>query len=209
MFRGSVLLIGLLTLWWFAMVGPMVYLLKGAAGIFLNIQEAPSSGTWTLNVPLERTAPATPRQPVAQRIHSIDFDLERADAVAFTFSVPVYWAIMLAAPGVMRHLRQLLLGTALISGLQLVLLLLFVQITARNVASQLDGSDDPIGKWIRHLGEYLITNVLPYVLPFVVALSLHVELRRQIFAQSSEIQMLSPSSPGTRSERRRAKRQLR
>ncbi len=183
--RGSALLIGLLTLWWFVLLGPMLYLLKGAAGSFLLIVENPS-GDWTLRVPLEQTLPATPQQPVAQQIHSVDFDIRRADAIAFTFSLPVYWAIILAAPGVRRCLRPLLLGTVLMSAVELVLLVVFAQITARNAVSQLGGTADAGGKWVRHVGEYLIISVLPYAVPFVVSLSLHRELRGEIFPMGKE-----------------------
>lgn len=177
--RGSALLVGLLTLWWFVLLGPMLSLLKGAAGGFLFIAENPS-GDWTVRVPLEQTLSATPQQP-AQQIHSVDFDIRRGDVISFTFSLPVYWAIILAAPGVRRCLRPLLLGTVLMSAVELVLLVIFAQITARNAVSQLDGAVDAGGKWVRHLGEYLIISVLPYAVPFVVALSLHRELRGEIF----------------------------
>jgi hypothetical protein len=178
--RGSVLLAGLLTLWWFVLLDPMLALLKDAAGGFLLIAEN-SSGDWTVRVPLERTLPATPQQPVAQQIHSVDFDIRRSDVISFTFSLPVFWAVILAAPGVRRCLRPLLLGTVLMSAVELVLLVIFAQITARNALSQLDVAADVGGKWVRHLGEYLIISVLPYAVPFVVALSLHRELRGEIF----------------------------
>ncbi|MCX6628317.1 MAG: hypothetical protein NTW28_11895 [Candidatus Solibacter sp.] len=204
--RGSALLVGLLTLWWFALLGPMLYLLKGSAGSFVHIQEN-ASGDWTLRVPLERILPATPQQPVAQQIHSIDFDMPRGDAIAFTFSIPVFWAIVLAAPGVRRSLRPLLLGTALMFAFELITLLIFTRITARSVVAQLAGSEDATGKWIRHVGEYLIVSVLPYVIPFVVALSLHRELRREIFLWSKAADIPPASIPGGRPERRRAKKQ--
>ena len=178
--RGSALLVGLLTLWWFLLLGPMLYLLKGAAGAFLLIQENPS-GDWTLRVPLKEILPATPGRPVAQQIRSIDFDLARTDAIAFTFSLPMYWAIVLAAPGVRRSLRPLLLGTVLMAAVELALLLVFARIAARNTFTQLAGVEDAAGTWIRHLGEYLVVSVIPYVAPFVVALSLHRELSREIF----------------------------
>ena len=176
--RGSALVVGLLTLWWFVLLGPMLYLLQGAAGGFLLITENPS-GDWTVRVPLEQTLVATPQRP-AQQIHSVDFDIRRSDAISFTFSLPVFWAIILAAPGVRRCLRPLLLGTFLMSVAELVLLVIFAQITARNAVSQLDGASDAGGKWVRHVGEYLIISVLPYAVPFVVALSLHRELRGEI-----------------------------
>ena len=178
--RGSALLVGLLALWWFVLLGPMLSVLKDAAGGFLLIAENPD-GNWTVRVPLEHTLAATPERP-AQQIHSVDFDIRRSDVVSFTFSLPVFWAIILAAPGVRRCLWPLLLGTGLMCAVELVLLVIFAHITARNAVSQLEGAPDAAGKWARHVGEYLIISVLPFVVPVVVALSLHRELRGQVLS---------------------------
>jgi hypothetical protein len=204
--RGSGLLVGLLIFWWFLLLPPMLYVLKGAAGVFLQIEEDPS-GDWTLRVPLEKTVAATPRQPVAQQVHSIDFDMARGDAIAFTFSLPVFWAIILAAPGVRRNLRALVAGTALMAAVELAMLLVFAEISARGTAAQLGGDDEPAGKWARHLGEYLIAGVLPYATPFVIALSLHGELRDAIFPQNRNVEAASPPLEG-RGGRRRSKKKL-
>ena len=202
--RGSGLLVALLTLWWFVLLTPMLYVLKGAAGVLMSIEEN-GSGDWTLRVPLKMTLPATAQPRLAQNISSIDFDLPRADAIAFTFSLPVYWAIILAAPGGRRCWCPLLVGTALMCAAELVLLLAFAQITARNAAAQLAGSDDAVGKWIRHFGEYLIVSVVPYVLPFAIALSMHGELRTEVFSLGKEPEAFAASKPACRAERRRAK----
>jgi hypothetical protein len=53
--RGSALLIGLLTLWWFALLGPMLFLLKGAAGAFVRIEETPARD-WTLRAGRNRSS---------------------------------------------------------------------------------------------------------------------------------------------------------
>jgi hypothetical protein len=204
--RGSALLMGLLTLWWFVLQGPMLYLLKSAAGSFVPIEEHPS-GDWALRVPLEKTLPVTPQQPVAQQIHSIDFDMPRADTNTFTFSLPVYWAIILALPGVRRSLRALLLGTVLMSVFELALFLTFAEITAHNAASQLAGTEDSLAKWTRHVGEYLVISVLPYAVPFVVALSLHCELRGKVFRLGKQAEKSATPRSGGRPERRRAKNQ--
>jgi len=144
--------------------------LKGAAGAFVGVEET-SSGDWTLRVPIEKILPAIPLQPVKQQIRSIDFDMLRSDAIAFTFSLPVFWAIILAAPGVRRNLRPLLLGTVLMSAIELALLLAFAHITAHDEVSQLAGAEDAAGKWISHLGAYLVVAVLRRVL-FYTLLSL-------------------------------------
>ena len=203
--RGSALLVGLLSLWWFLLLTPMLYALKGAAGAFLLIQENPS-GDWTLRVPLEKILPATPQQPVAQQVHSIDFDMPRGDVIAFTFSLPVYWAIILAAPKVWRNLRPLLIGTVLMAGVELAMLLVFAQISAHNSAALLAGGADATGTWARHLGEYLIVSVLPYGTPFVVALSLHRELRGEIFPRNKDVETPASPPPAGRAQGRRAKK---
>lgn len=203
--RGSALLVGLLILWWFLLLSPLLFALKIAAAPFIGMQENPS-GNWTLTVPLEKTLPATPQQPVAQQVHSIDFDMPRSDVIAFTFSLPVYWAIILAAPCVRRSLRPLLAGTVLMAVVELAMLLVFAQISAHGTAAQLTGGEDAAAKWARHLGEYLIVSVLPYATPFVVALSLHRELRSEIFPKNQDIEPAAPARPDRPSERRRSKK---
>jgi hypothetical protein len=203
--RGSVLLVGLLSLWWFLLLSPMLYMLKGAAGAFLLIQENPS-GDWTLRVPMEKTLPATPQQPVAQQVHSIDFDIPRSDVIAFTFSLPLYWAIILAAPGVRQNLRPLLVGTAVMAAVEVAMLLVFAEISARNTAAQLGGGEDAVGKWARQFGEYLLASVLPYATPFVVALSLHRGLRAEIFPGSSAVEALVSAPAVDRVQKRRSKK---
>jgi hypothetical protein len=202
--RGSALLAGLLTLWWFVLLGPMLNLLKGAARAFVFIEET-SKGDWSIRVPFEKILPATRDHPVAQEIRSIDFDLPRDDAIAFTFSLPVYWAIILAAPGGRRRLRSLLLGTGLVSAIELALFLVFAQITAGNAVSQFGGIEDADGKWIRHVGEYMVVNVLPYALPFVVALSIHRELRVKVLASGEDSKPAGCSTLVGRGERRPAR----
>ncbi len=202
--RGSALLIGLLTLWWFALLGPMLYVLKGAAGAFVSI-EYTAAGDWSLHVPLHAILPATREHPVAQEIRSIDFDLSRSDAIAFTFSLPVYWAIILAAPDVKRSLRPLLLGTVLVSAIEVALLLVFAEFTARDAVSQFSGRADVEGGWLRHVGEYLIVDVLPYIGPFVVAISLHGKLRTQVLGvlPPAESSILAAREEQTRAKMRR------
>jgi hypothetical protein len=200
--RGSTLIVAMLSIWWFVLLNPLLAALQIAASPFLHIEETPSRD-WTLTVPIEKTLPAMPQQPVAQQIHSIDFDLPRTDVTAFTFSLPVYWALIFAAPGFRRSFRPLLLGTLLMGVVELVLLLVFAQIAAHNTIVQVTGVDDAFGKWLRHLGEYLIENMLPYATPFAVALALHPGLREAIFAlaPSAAMPAVTPSLPAKKRRR--------
>ena len=47
--------------------------------------------------------------------------MPRPDVTAFTFSLPVYGAIILAAPGIRRAMRPLILGTVLVAILKIIL----------------------------------------------------------------------------------------
>jgi hypothetical protein len=191
--RGSALLIGLLTLWWFVLLNPMVAVLEGAGGVLGGwvfggksgeLINENASGGWTFRVPLEMTVPASPEEPLAQQVHSIDFDIPRGDVIAFTFSIPVFWAITLAAPGLRRNVGPLVVGTLLMAGVELLLLLLFAEIAAHKAVAQLTPVSTTVA-WLLHMGEYLTVSVLPYALPFVVALAVHRELRWQIFQGGS------------------------
>ncbi len=187
---GSVLLIGILALWWVALRGPMLDLLHDAAGVFLQIKENPSGG-WAVRVPFEKLLPPTAQRPMPRQIHFVNFDMPPSDASRFTFSLPVYWAIILAAPALKRNLRSLLIGTAIMAALEVALLLAFVDLTAYDAISRIQG--DPGFQWGRRLGLYIVPNVLPYVLPFGLALSLHRELREQIlqFAKETSVPAFS------------------
>jgi hypothetical protein len=210
--RGSALLIGLLTLWWFVLLNPMVAMLEGAGGVLGGwvfggksgeLINENASGGWTFRVPLEMTIPASPEQPVAQQVHSIDFDIPRGDVIAFTFSIPVFWAIALAAPGLRRNLGSLGVGTLLMVGVELLLLLLFAKIGAYKAGAQLVPVSATVG-WLLHVGEYLTVSVLPYALPFMVALAVHRELREHLFHGGNVPHMASITvrkSPSVKSRR--------
>jgi hypothetical protein len=187
--RGSALLILLLVFWWFLLLNPLLFLLRDSAELFGSlilggesgqfVTETPS-GDWSFRVPLEAVAPRLPQQSGPLQIHSIDFDIARSDVNAFTFSLPVFWAIVLAVPGIRRSLRPLIFGTILVAILEIVLLLIYVEICARNAASQL-APQSGLTKWFLHFGEYLVVSVIPYTAPFPIALCVHRELRSQFF----------------------------
>jgi hypothetical protein len=186
--RGSALLITLLSLWWFVLSVPMLaalrFTVENTGGLFFGgrsvdlVHENPG-GDWTFHVPFEATIPATPEQP-ASRIDSVDFDLVRKDVHAFTFSLPVFWAVMLAAPNLRRSLRRILTGTAVMAVLELLLLMLLVDINARNTVAQITHTGGAFEKWLLKTGEYFVVGVIPFAAPFVLALACHPDLRRQI-----------------------------
>jgi len=184
--RGSTLLITFLVLWWFVLRAPMLSLLRGGIEMLGgDVAGETAAGDWTMRVPLEGVIPATQGR-AAQQVRSVEFDIARADVNAFTFSLPVFWAIMLAIPGLRRSVRPLAIGTALVAALELAMMFLYLQIVAHNNAAQLGVPQGAGAKWLLHFGEYLVVTVIPYAAPFLIAIWLHRDLRGQIFRASGE-----------------------
>jgi len=186
----SVLVTGFLILWWFVLMDPMLFLMREAIGVCgaavstshssLTVTETPNRD-WTFEVPLEATVPRSMTNPTPRQIHSVDFDLARSDAGAFTFGLPVYWAVILAARGVRRSLRPLVLGTVVMAVLEIALALVTAEILAHKSLAQMLPAQGPIATWLLRFGEYLAVNVIPYVLPFTAAISVDGGLREYIF----------------------------
>ena len=187
------MLVGLLVVWWFVVQEPMLFLLRKSAAAFGGlvfgvpstrfVTEAPS-GDWTFEIPIEFTAAGTSPTSPPVHFHSIDFDMARSDTPAFTFSLPVYWALILAAPWAGRSGRALLLGTILMGLAEIALLLLLVEIFAHKTVAEMSHSRDDVANWLLHLSEYLIVEVIPFVAPFVLAIWLHPGLRECLFGQA-------------------------
>ena len=215
--RGSLLLATLLTLWWLVLINPLQSLLQTAAqagGALLfsgrskfTITEA-ANRDWAFDVPIEPIVPPTPPGAVPQMLYSIGFELARSDAGGFTFGMPVFWAVILAAPKLRRNWRLLLVGTLAMAVLEVVLLLITVEILAYKSLAQILQSHDPVGGWFLRYGEYLAVNAIPYLLPFAVAIALHREVREHIFQWAAFAAASAPQAPDrtratTRGNRRR------
>jgi hypothetical protein len=189
--RGSALLIGLLTLWWFVFLDPMLSALQGVGDIAARLVFGGKSGefmredgsrNWTFRVPKRIIVPASRVTPAPQQIDSIDFDVPRTDVIGFTFSLPVFWAVVLAAPGWRRNLRPFLAGTGLIALVELILLLTFAATSAHRAAAAILSM--PMGTfetWLLRFSDYLTVLVVPYLAPIVVAFAVHRELRDDVF----------------------------
>ena len=191
--RGSALLMAMLALWWFALQPPMLFLLRSCESVALRLLSSSSptepiavdsSGDWNFRVPVEDTQRDTAKGSGPVKFRAIEFTIPRADVVLFTFSVPVYWAIVLAAPWSRSALRPLLWGTAALSVVEVLSLLALVEITAYAVVAQWHSSPDGLAAWLRDVGNKLIVGVIPFAAPVLAAVALHPELRSQIFPAS-------------------------
>jgi hypothetical protein len=206
--RGSALLIGLLTLWWFVLLDPMLTALRGVGDIAASLafggnssefMREDSSRNWTFRVPTKIIVPASRVVPSPQQINSIDFDVARTDVISFTFSLPVFWAVVLAAPGWRRNLRPFLAGTGLIALIELILLLTFAATSAHKAAAAI--LSKPMGAfetWLLGFTDYLTILVVPYLAPIVVAFAVHRELRSDVFGWTTRDKQPSAKSSSNR-----------
>ena len=182
--RGSLLLTAMLTLWWFALQSPLLFALRvaeeaanrmlprfGAASrITLN-----DSGDWNFLVPASGI-----RQGAAGsvRVNSVEFTIPRNDVVLFTVSLPFFWALMLAAPDAQKHLYAVLRGTGLLAIVEVLLLLRHIENVTRSILAQWHLEHTSL--W-REFASYLITNVLPFLVPLVMTVCLQPALRSLVF----------------------------
>ncbi len=125
------------------------------------------------------------------KFRHIEFTIPRPDVVLFTFSLPVFWAMVLAAPIGRSGMRALLWGTALVFAVEVLSLMAQAEMIAYSVAAQLHLAAGGLAGWLTELGTRLVVGVVPFAAPVVIAVALHRDLRSQIFAPQGV-----PSSPG-------------
>jgi hypothetical protein len=208
-----------LALWWWFLLTPVLAGMRAPAefalgwlpgyGSEVRITAEPG-GNWSVAAPVSLTnAPlqdavenavrglkdAAPNAP--RRIRSVRAVFTRASLSVFCLSVPLYWAILLAAPRGKRRLRAALAGTALAAITGFLSLLLFL-ITSIDVYVQFVRG--PVAQFALNLGSYMGQYLLPYAAPLLIAIWLDAEFRDRILS------MAAPGGPPVRVERQPAGR---
>ena len=200
--RGSAVLIALAILWWCLLLTPLLFVFRNAAeflgglafgSLSCGSQATTASGDWKFCVPMDMTVPNR-RGPGRSHVTSAEFAVEPSGLFGFTFGLPVYWAVILASPWSRRSVRPLILGTAVTATLEIVLLLVFLKTYARFVVAQSNPLPDEAPNWFFFLAQYMAVNVAPNLVPFLVALSLHRDLRSLILGWTGG-NMLLPVKP--------------
>jgi hypothetical protein len=189
--RGSTLLIALLILWRLELQPPMLFLMQAGESFALRLSSnggAPEpitidqEGDWNFRIPVADTVRENTRGLGPVNLRDIQFTIPRPDVVLFTFSVPVFWAIVLAAPISGSCARVLLWGTAVVSLVEILSLFAQVQIIAYGAAAQLHASEEGLMAWGREVSTRLLIGVIPFAAPVLAAVALHRDLRSQLFA---------------------------
>jgi len=188
--HASVLVILFLTFWWFFPLHPFRSLIKGSVEVFagtlfgrgsdVTITETGSGhlqvSLWTeASVPKSPPESGTSKQRVRMTYNSEYYP------ESFTFSLPVFWAIMLAAGGLRRNVKPLLFGTAVMILVEIFLALAYLKIFMHGSLLKLSGSETAFFQLLFKCLYYLVLQVAPFTVPFIAALIFSSELKWQIF----------------------------
>jgi hypothetical protein len=190
--RGLVVLPAMLALWWLLLLNPLLDMLRVSAQLALRALPragaltriaADPGGDWAIRMPLpspleteaQRMFAAQRKEPVKPRF--LTLRLPRQAFIRFTMAMPLFWAIVLAAPLSWRTARAAAAGTALLAVLALLTGALFVAYT---IHQQIPLVSSRAGVFLLRFSHYLNTDALPYLAAIVLAFWLHADLRSQV-----------------------------
>ena len=190
--RGLVLLPAMLALWWLLLLHPLLDMVRVSAelalralpraGALTQITEE-AGGDWAIRMPLPSPLEAAAQQmfgshPTGQvKTRFLTLRLPRRSFIRFTMAMPLFWAIVLAAPLSRRTPRAVAAGSALLAVLALLTGALFVAYT---IHQQIPLVSSRAGVFLLRFSHYLNTDALPYLAAIVLAFWLHADLRSQV-----------------------------
>jgi hypothetical protein len=195
--RGSVLLAGMLVLWWLILIGPLLAGLRVVTDFSLRCLPGASgtpaaralpNGDWVFRVPVRSSwlnSPAPDSR--VPKFRGVQLEIPRSSLILFTLGLPIVWALILSSPISRRLWRPLVAGTAIASALTIMQVLFFILFT---ISKTLHLVTNGVAAWLLDYAAYVNNNVIPYAAPFAIALCVHPGLRSAILS----------AEPGTRAD---------
>jgi len=188
--RGSLLLIGILSVWWFALRTPLLAALRvleeTATPAAISVNE---SGDWDFRMPVNDIH----QEPTGLvKVNHVEFTMPRSDVTLFTFSLPVFWAMLLAAPFRRVPIYGLLCGSFAMMLFEVLLLFSAVELNTQAMVAHWHPAGDVWWKWWRQFAGYLVTGVAPFFAPVFLAIALSRELRSTILQFAGPAKKRSP-----------------
>src|ERR1051326_7911843 len=206
--RASLLLIAMLALWGAVLLDPLraalrvstavaIWLIPGD-GSMADVSIQPN-GDWSLRLPMPESIAR--QEPVQQmfgrtskaaapiKVRSLKLVIEGKYPVLFLAGLPFYWELILASGWTLRRGRLLLEGSGVLFALAVVSLVFYViRAAIKNVHLVTGGA----AGFLLDCGEYLVTNVVPYLAPLLLALYLDVDLRSLVFTHETAAEPAVP-----------------
>jgi hypothetical protein len=194
--RALVFLALMLALWWFVLLNPLLAGLRFSAELTLRLLPGGSSVShvtigpdrnWTFQVPApaavvnqERTQQMLGAAAAGSgriKVRSMKVEGAGRYPILFTVSLPLYWAILLAAPGWRRLPLRMASGSAVLAACALLSIAVYA---VRLVGGYFQLTTEGLPGFLTDSAMYLAAGVVPYLAPVLVALSLNGELRELI-----------------------------
>jgi hypothetical protein len=218
--RACGLLIGMLLLWWIFLLDPLLAWVRASGDFVLGwapgAVEGPHitltpEGNWMLRLPVPAAAEArTDLQRIAgggapnaqpKKVRSFKMETSRTKVALFTVALPLFWAVMLAAPG-KKLPRMMAYGSAGIAAAMPFTVTLYAMWTIR---TYFHIESTPLTGFLWSVAGYVNGEVLPYATPLFLGLWLNPALRTQVFSWAPAAEP-APDGPPTRRERKRQRR---
>jgi hypothetical protein len=187
--RASTIFGGLLAVWWFLLLTPLLAWVRVSTDVLLNtlpgstVQtgvESRPGGVWVVEAPVKSGG----------RYRNMRLETPQRLPIQLTIALPLFWCVMLAAPRSRRPVRALAIGTAILLALPPLGLLIYI---AHVVRIYVYPSAPAVVEYVLAVADYVASTVAPYAGPVLLALALHSELRAMVLA--GESQPLAPPTP--------------
>ena len=174
--RASIFFAALLAAWWFVLLPPLLGWTRLSTDFLLNaIPGAPlktgvtvsSEGVWSMQAPVK----------VAGVWRNVRVDTGQRLPRQLTIALPLFWAIVLAAPRPRHAWRAWLFGSGVLLLIPPVGLVLY----AAHVAQIYVFPTMPTpARAAIAAADYVASTVAPYIGPVLMALAVHPEFRRAV-----------------------------
>lgn len=221
--RACGLLAGMFLVWWIFLLDPLLGWVRYSGDIVLGWAPGAAEGqhidikpdgNWMLRLPVPEAAAgradlqrmAGGGTPGAQpgKIRSFKLEISRTRVAMFTVALPLFWALMLAAPCKGR-LRMMAYGSA---GIAATMPFTLTLDGMEAIRTYFHIQSTPLSGFLWTAAGYLNSEVMPYAMPVFLGLWLNGELRTQVFAWAPAAEA-RPEGPPTRRERKRQRREAR
>jgi len=177
--RASLFFAVMLLAWWFVLLGPLLAWTRVSTDFALNIlpgatlktgATVTAEGVWVVQAPVK----------VAGVWRNIRVEAGRRLPTQLTIGIPLFWAILLAAPRsreIGRLWRIWAAGNAILLAIPPVGLLLYA---AHVVQMYVFPGASPVLRAALAAADYFASTAAPYLTPVLAAVALHPELRSQV-----------------------------
>jgi hypothetical protein len=187
--RASLSFAGLLIVWWFLLIPPLLTWARVSTDMVLNLLPGATVQTGVTVLPGHVWDIQGPVR-VAGQVRNVRVQAEERLARQLTVALPLFWAILIAAPHRRGFWRALAIGSAILLILPAIGLIAY---TAHIVRIYVFPNAPAAVEAVVGAVDYIASTVAPYIGPVLLALGFHPELRSMILADSPEVRESTPS----------------